>query len=50
LIKTTGLRLVIIEGEKVYAGQNMRGTKMEGPKYNSHEIYQYTDLAHFLVP
>lgn len=48
LIRTIELRLVIIEGEKILAGLEEEGQKVEG--MNTSFIYKYTDLAHFMTP
>ena len=42
------MRLVIIEGEKIIAGQDSVGKKVEGTI--SQQIYQFTDIAHFMTP
>lgn len=42
------MRLVIIEGEKIIAGQDSIGNKAEGSI--SRQINQFTDLAHFMTP
>ena len=44
----TSLRLVIIEGEKIIAGQDVDGRRVEGAMRAY--IHQVTDLAHFLTP
>lgn len=48
LKRTINMRLVIIEGEKIIAAQNGVGKKVEGSI--SSQIYQFTDLAHFMTP
>lgn len=48
LKRTKNMRLVIIEGEKIIAAQNSTGKKAEGSI--SSQIYQFTDLAHFMTP
>lgn len=48
LKRTISMRLVIIEGEKIIAGQDSFGKKVEG--LISQQIYQFTDLAHFMTP
>jgi len=48
LMSKTQLRLVIIEGDKVIAGQDKHGRRVEGAMRPY--IHQVTDLAHFLTP
>lgn len=45
LMRTVNLRLVIIEGEKIVAGQNASGKKVAGC-----QTLQFADLVHFLTP
>ena len=44
----TSLRLVLIEGEKINAGQDKDGRRVEGAMRSY--IHQVTDLVHFLTP
>lgn len=44
----TSLRLIIIEGEKIIAGQDNEGRRVEGAMRAF--IHQVTDLVHFLTP
>jgi hypothetical protein len=48
LMRTISMRLVIIEDEKIVAGQEFHGQKVEGAI--SKQIFSFTDLAHFLSP
>lgn len=48
LLRTTTLRLAIMEGDKIIAGQDIKGQKVEGALGT--KIQQFVDLAHFLVP
>ena len=48
LLRTTTLRLAIMEGDKIIAGQDIKGQKVEGSLGT--KIQQFVDLAHFLVP
>lgn len=48
LMSRTSLRLVIVEGEKIIAGQDKDGRRVEGAMRAF--IHQVTDLVHFLTP
>mmetsp|Transcript_10057 Transcript_10057/g.16944 ORF Transcript_10057/g.16944 Transcript_10057/m.16944 type:complete len:408 (-) Transcript_10057:30-1253(-) len=48
LIKSVTMRLVIIEGDKVIAGQGEKGEKVDWPL--GQHLKKITDLAHFLIP
>lgn len=48
LMSKTSLRLIIIEGEKVIAGQDEDGRRVEGAM--GPYVHQVTDLVHFLTP
>jgi hypothetical protein len=48
LLRTTTLRLAIIDEEKIIAGQDVKGQKVEGGL--SQKVQQFVDLAHFLIP
>jgi hypothetical protein len=48
LKRTVNMRLLIIEGERIIAGQDSVGKKVEGSI--SQQIYTFVDLVHFMTP
>ena len=48
LLRTNSMRLLLTQNDKLIAGRDSSGKKMQGSVQNS--IYQITDLTHFLTP